>query len=250
MYQLFNEFADRYDLHTPPGHYRHDHALVIREALRAQPTHCRLLDVGCGTGVFLEAALAAGIDGYGLDASKRMIDCARRRLPNNRLRVQRMQEITDDSAYDVVCSLSWTIHYCKSETELYDVVVRCRNALRSRGLLVLQVADDRQMRGAVQIDQEPGPSGEPNDTLLIHRFQPRHDNTHTVYADYVYVSLASGELLSERHQLNLAHPSLVASALQRAGLSEIRLINEGTLSPFVTGVKTMKSAPSQTPDRP
>lgn len=237
MYRLFSEFAHRYDLHTPPGHYRHDHAFVIAEALRVNPTHCRLLDIGCGTGVFLEAACAAGIDGYGLDASERMIDYARGRLPGERLRVERMQEITDQDAYDVVCALSWTIHYCDSEAELEDIIVRCRTALRTGGLLVLQVADDRQMTGAVKVDREPGPSGEPDDTLLIHRFLPGNDETHTVYADYVYVSCAAAELLSERHRLSFANPSWVTAVLQRLGFREVHVMNEGSLSPFVTAIK-------------
>ena len=236
MYQLFNQFAHRYDLHTPPGHYRHDHAFVIAEALRVAPSHCRLLDVGCGTGVFLEAACAAGIDGYGLDASDRMIDRATRRLPTERLRVQRMQEIAERDAYDVVCALSWTIHYCESEAELGDVVSRCRDALRPGGLLVLQVADDRQMIGAVNIDREAGPSGEPDDTLLIHRFRPQHEEGHTVIADYIYASCAARELLSEQHQLTSTSPSMIIAALQCAGLRDIRVVNEGSLSPFVTGV--------------
>ncbi len=236
MYQLFNQFAHRYDMHTPPGHYQHDHAFAIAEALRVAPNHCRLLDVGCGTGVFLEAACAAGIDGYGLDASDRMIDRATRRLPTERLWVQRMQEIADRDAYDVVCALSWTIHYCESEAELRDVLSRCRGALRPGGLLVLQVADDRQMTGAVNIDREAGPSGEPNDTLLIHRFRPQHDEGHTVIADYIYASCAAGELLTEQHQLISASPSMIIPALQHAGLRDVRVANEGSLSPFVTGV--------------
>ena len=236
MYQLFNQFAHRYDLHTPPGHYQHDHAFVIAEALRVAPNHCRLLDVGCGTGVFLETACAAGIDGYGLDASRRMIERATKRLSNERLRVQRMQEIADREAYDVVCALSWTIHYCESAAELRDVVSRCHRALRPGGLLVLQVADDRQMSGAINIDREAGPSGEPDDTLLIHRFQPQHDDGHTVIADYIYASCAARELLCEQHQLTSANPSMTIAALQRAGLHNVRLVNEGSLSPFVTGI--------------
>src|ERR1700722_16664061 len=115
MYRLFHEFANRYDLHTPPGHYKHDHAFVIGEALRVAPANCRLLDVGCGTGVFLEAALAAGIDGYGIDAAPKMVEVARKRLRGDRIGLQRMQEISEHKMFDVVCALSWTIHYCETE---------------------------------------------------------------------------------------------------------------------------------------
>ena len=208
----------------------------LRKPFASHPSAAGFWDVGCGTGVFLEAACAAGIDGHGLDASDRMIDRATKRLSSERLRVQRMQEIADRKAYDVVCALSWAIHYCESEAELGDVVRRCRNALRSGGLLVLQVADDRQMSGAVTIDREDGPSGEPDDTFLIHRFRPQHDEGHTVLADYVYASRAGRELLSEQHQLRSANPSMITAVLRRAEFRDIRVVNEGTLSPFVTGV--------------
>ena len=32
MHRLFDDFAHRYDLHTPPGHYQHDHAFVLEQA--------------------------------------------------------------------------------------------------------------------------------------------------------------------------------------------------------------------------
>ena len=161
MYRLYHEFAHRYDLHTPPGHYKHDHAFVIEEALRTAPADCRLMDVGCGTGIFLEAALAAGIDGYGIDAAPEMIDVARQRLGEGRVRVERMQELVDERAYHVVCSLSWTIHYCESIDELDEVVGRCRDVLLPGGLLILQVADDEQMTGAVNVDRDPVPQASP-----------------------------------------------------------------------------------------
>lgn len=235
MYRLFNEFACRYDLHTPPGHYRHDHATVIHEALRQAPSSCRLLDVGCGTGVFLEAAIAKGIDGYGIDAAPEMVEIAQQRLGTDRTRVQRMQEISEVDEYDVICSLSWVIHYCESEDEVSDVIMRCYRALRTGGLLLFQVANDERMRGEVNIDREPGLSGEPDDTYFIHRFRPLHDVQHRVIAEYVYASRAHRELLFEEHELSFANPSLIADTLGQAGFREVALVNPDSISPFIMG---------------
>jgi SAM-dependent methyltransferase len=235
MYRLFHEFAHRYDLHTPPGHYKHDHAFVIGKALSVAPTNCRLLDIGCGTGVFLEAAIAAGINGDGIDAAPEMVDVARRRLGSDRVRVQQMQDISDESTYDVVCAISCTIHYCETKAELDDVLRRCRRALRGGGLLLIQVVNDERMTGAVNVDCEPGPSGEPDDTYFIHRFRPLAGPDHRAVADYIYVSRAYGELLSEQHELRFVNPSLVASALINSGFREVTVVDLQSISPFVIG---------------
>lgn len=241
VHRLFHEFAHRYDLHTPPGHYRHDHAFVIGEALRVAPRNCRLLDVGCGTGVFLEAAIAAGIDGHGIDASPEMVEVARRRLGNDRIRVQRMQEIKDKNAYDVISIISCTIHYCETATELDDVIGRCRNALRPGGLLIMQVVNDEQMTGAVKVDREPGASGEPDDTFFIHQFLPLHDANHGAIANYVYASRAYSELVSERHELRFANAAVAADALRCAGFQEVVAFGSNSISPFILG---RRSSPS------
>jgi SAM-dependent methyltransferase len=237
MYRLFREFAHRYDLHTPPGHYKHDHAFVIAEALRVAPQNCRLLDVGCGTGVFLEAALAAGIDAHGFDAAPEMIDVAAQRVGADRVRVQRMQDIKDVEAYDVICSLSWTIHYAESLAELEDVIARCRRALRPGGLLILQVANDEAMTGAVNVDVEPGPAGEPDDTFFIHRFRPLRDVEHRVIADYVYASRANRDLLTEQHELRFASASLILSAVTTLGFGGTIVVQSLSISPFITAIR-------------
>lgn len=235
MYRLYHEFAHRYDVHTPPGHYKHDHAFVIGQALRVAPAGCRLLDVGCGTGVFLEAAIAAGIDGHGIDSAPEMIDVASQRLGADRVCVQRMQDISDVRAYHVVCALSWTIHYCETEAELDDVIRRCRDALLPGGLLILQVANDEVMTGAVNVDREPGASGEPDDTLFIHRFRPLHDRVHCVFADYVYANRTYRELFSEQHELRFANPAVIASAMARVGFQPVDVNTITPVTPFVIG---------------
>lgn len=236
MYRLYREFAHRYDVHTPPGHYKHDHAFVIEQALRIAPAGCRLLDVGCGTGVFLEAAIAAGIDGHGIDSAPEMVDVASKRLGADRVRVQRMQDISDVRAYHVVCALSWTIHYCETEAELDDVIRRCRDALLPGGLLILQVANDEVMTGAVNVDREPSPSGEPDDTFFIHRFHALRDPEHRVLADYIYVNRTHRELFSEQHELRFANPPVIANAALRAGFRELRVESLTPITPFVIGM--------------
>ena len=234
MYRLYHEFADRYDLHTPPDSDRYDRSLVLEEARRVSPA-CRLLDVGCGTGVLIEEALAAGIDGYGIDSSPEMVEVARRRVGEERVRVERMQEISEVGAYDLVCSLSWPIHYCRTAAELADVLDRCRRALRPGGRLMFQVADDERMDGSPSVELEPGPAGEAADTLFSYRFRPLHDAEHRVIAEYVYVSRTHGELLSEEHELRFASPPLLLRALRRAGFLDVGVVETASPSPFVVG---------------
>lgn len=237
MYRLFHEFAHRYDLHTPPGHYKHDHAFVISQALQAAPRDCRLLDVGCGTGVFLEAALAAGIDAYGIDLSAEMIAVAAERLGPDRVRERRMQDIDEVAEYNVICSLSWTIHYAESVSELSDTLARCHRALRPGGLLILQIANDEVMSGAVNIDVEAGAFGEADDTYFIHRFHPLHDQEHRVLADYIYASRANSELLVEQHELRFANAQHVVRTCETVGFRSVNVINSRDIAPFISATR-------------
>ncbi|HWT25958.1 MAG TPA: class I SAM-dependent methyltransferase [Solirubrobacteraceae bacterium] len=75
------------------------------EALRrldAQPG-MSVLDVGCGSGRFLQLAAAAGLEPSGLDASERLIAVARTRVPHADLRVGEMEALPfGDDGFDVV----------------------------------------------------------------------------------------------------------------------------------------------------
>ncbi len=46
----------------------------------------RVLDVGCGSGTLLDAAVAAGADAVGVDISSAMVEAARRRVPTATVR--------------------------------------------------------------------------------------------------------------------------------------------------------------------
>jgi SAM-dependent methyltransferase len=62
-----------------------------------------VLDVGCGSGVFLRLAAERGAQVFGLDASEELIELARRRVPGADLRVGDMQFLAYDSdSFDLV----------------------------------------------------------------------------------------------------------------------------------------------------
>jgi len=63
----------------------------------------RLLDIGCGTGGALLVARERGAEPFGLDASRRFVEFARKRLPNARIEVGEMEQLPfADAAFDVV----------------------------------------------------------------------------------------------------------------------------------------------------
>ncbi len=63
----------------------------------------RVLDVGCGTGVFLEAVSKLGARPHGLDASRSLLRIARARVPQAELRVGDAELLPfDDDGFDAV----------------------------------------------------------------------------------------------------------------------------------------------------
>jgi SAM-dependent methyltransferase len=66
-----------------------------------------LLDVGCGSGVFLAAAAARGATVSGLDASEPLVEIARRRVPAADVRVGDIERLPfADDTFDVVAGFN------------------------------------------------------------------------------------------------------------------------------------------------
>lgn len=244
MHSLFGTFAHRYDLHTPPGHYKHDHQLVLDLAAE-QPLGCRVLDVGCGTGVLVEKVQQAGFDACGLDVSEEMITVARSRVPLDTVRVQRMQALDEVERYGLIVSMSWSIHYCAGEQELAEVFRRIQRALAPGGRALLQVAHGPNLRDDWMEDRESGPDGEPQDVSLRFRFRRDGMIAGRLFADYVFSCQSRGERLEESHVLEGADALLIARLLRGAGFADPVIWNswrrEMTMtsgSVFVTAVRS------------
>lgn len=242
-FRLFGEFAARYDLHTPPDLFQPEHELVLDELSRLG-AGARVLDVGCGTGVFLKIAREAGFEAAGIDIAPGMIAVAERRLGPGIARVQRLQDVAETEAYDAIVSLSWPLNYCADVSEARDSLARFHRALRPGGLLLLQVAHAANASGRLMEDWQPGSGGE-RDVQLLFRFAPVPDAPEpTLRAQYVYSCRSLHELFFEEHILRVADVHLVADLLRETGFSEIRIYNDSrreplanAVAPFVLGVK-------------
>jgi ubiquinone/menaquinone biosynthesis C-methylase UbiE len=75
----YDTVADTYDHHydKPRGRCYHTH--ISTAIMSALPKGGKLLDIGCGTGLFVERYIEAGGSAIGLDISSKMIEHARRR---------------------------------------------------------------------------------------------------------------------------------------------------------------------------
>jgi SAM-dependent methyltransferase len=221
-YALFGRAADRYDWHTPPHHYQHDHAFVLSR-LPAPP--CRVLDVGCGTGVFLEKAIAAGFDSVGLDASPEMVSLASQRVSPALVNLGRMQEIAELESYDGIVSLSWSFNYVRSFREARQVLSSFFNALRPGGHLILQIAHAANATGALNEDREPGPDGLADDVLFLYQFHQVSERRGELRAQYVYGCKSRQELVFEEHRLGAADAYEVAAQASAVGFQNVELLD-------------------------
>src|SRR5262245_57503508 len=63
----------------------------------------RVLDIGCGAGVFLRLVADRGAEPTGIDASESLIGLARERVPEGEVQVADMESLPyDDDAFDLV----------------------------------------------------------------------------------------------------------------------------------------------------
>jgi ubiquinone/menaquinone biosynthesis C-methylase UbiE len=244
LHQLYGQFASRYDLHTPAGQHRHNHAFVIEECLRLGPNP-HLLDVGCGTGVLIQKACDAGIAAFGIDPSPAMIEVCRGKFDAIRVRQSRVEELDDQRKFDCITSLSWSLNYCDSVEQFVTGLQRLYSVLRPGGLIILEIPNAAAARGIVVEERKAGPTGLPDDVLFVFRFESLDGDTQRMVAKYVYACSSLNDLMFEEHILNLADPLLVADLLLRAGFENVTIFNSwrkdpfaGSISPFVMARRT------------
>lgn len=80
--QHYDNVADTYDHHYDHRRGKKYHAHLSKHLMKVLPENGNLLDIGCGTGLFVEKYIRNGGNGTGVDISEKMVAKARDRCPD------------------------------------------------------------------------------------------------------------------------------------------------------------------------
>lgn len=231
QYQLYGRFGECYDMHTPEHHYQHDHTFLIQEIKKVQ-THARVLDIGCGSGVFLEKAMQAGLDPIGLDPAIAMLKLAHEKVGEERAYMMAMQDLEFQKEFHAVVALSWSLNYAANTEELKDILRRIKLALLPGGKVFFQIAHAPHAPKTFTdffVDQESSPNNL-QDITFKYRFASRDNET--LIAQYQFQCHSTGEHFDEKHVLNVANAEVVAQILRDLGFQSIQLLENYHAQPF------------------
>jgi SAM-dependent methyltransferase len=136
MYSRSAEFYDAlagsvYDYATAAGTL----LALIQDRERNRPTS--LLDVACGTGVYL-AQLAGHVQGEGLDLHPAMLAIAQTRLPHVPFHLGDMADFNLDREFDVVINLGSSIGYVLTTPRLEQTVKNLARHTKPGGVVVVE----------------------------------------------------------------------------------------------------------------
>lgn len=136
LWRPYESMADEFLAHAEDGAYNahYDRPAVLE--LLGDVAGLRVLDAGCGPGLYAEALLERGAEVVGFDASSAMVELARERVGDRaEIRVARLDEplpYPDASVDLVVCALA--IHYVADERAAF---AEMRRVLRPGGAAVV-----------------------------------------------------------------------------------------------------------------
>ena len=129
----------------------------------------RVLDVGCGGGAFLRLVAERGGEPFGIDASPALIELARERVPQARLRVGEMEDLPyDDDFFDLVTGFNSFFFANDMVAALHEA----RRAAKPGAAVVIQVwgaherCDLEAMKAIARPFLPPRPPDAPSDPDL------------------------------------------------------------------------------------
>ncbi len=120
----YDTVADTYDHHYDHHRGKKYHTHLSNHLIKALPEGGNLLDIGCGTGLFVEKYIQKGGCGTGIDISEKMVAKARRRCPECTFLVGTGEKLPfNDDSFNAVSSVL-VFSYVKDPVSMLSEVFR------------------------------------------------------------------------------------------------------------------------------
>lgn len=232
----YTRSADLYDTIYATGLYDYDGeaATIAGLILDRQPEARSLLEVACGTGLFLDR-FRRRFQVAGLDVSDEMLEIAAGRLEGVPLHHGDMRDFDLGTRFDAVVCLFSSIGYMTSDVDLAMALGRMADHLEPGGVLVV----DGWLRPEQAIDGFVGMNAIDNDALRVARmsYTTLGDGVTDMEMHHLVGRPGHGiEYFVERHVMGLRGDGEYVAAIEAAGLADVAIVPGFQKRPRFVGV--------------
>jgi ubiquinone/menaquinone biosynthesis C-methylase UbiE len=221
----YEQIASRYD--EDRQHVRTPTDVGLTQLFESGAEHVKLLDIGCGTGRYLETQVdyfrGRTLQCFGVDLSPAMLSAARLKLPRGNLVCARAEQLPfRDDSFDYVFS-GWAFHHFVDKRSAVKEVARI---LRPEGRFTLQNIDPWSMprwwvyllfEGTWEADQGRFWTVE----TLTEELQ-RQGLSVTMTIDHAVASLRAADLLARAEARVMSQFAILDEARYREGVRRLR----------------------------
>jgi predicted TPR repeat methyltransferase len=147
--------ASRYDGWKWQDFWRTHETPFALDQINGRPSatsNDRLLDLGCGTGSYLQATRERFRDSVGVDVSGEMLSIARRRSPSSRFVHGSIETFRSADQFDVILATRVISHF----REWKPVFASVRRMLKQNGLFILTSVHSSHDYAATRLPTEKG----------------------------------------------------------------------------------------------
>jgi SAM-dependent methyltransferase len=215
-YSTYGRSAPLYDSYIPMADYETGARRLTAQIRAANPAARTLLDVGCGSGKYLEH-LQHEFDCEGLDLASDFVEIARKRCPRLSIHQANMRDFDLNRKFDAISCLFLAIAYAGSVENMERAVAAMARHLNPGGVLLFEPWVYPENFWENRLTSEYVDEA---DRKISRMFIARREGKLSVYDIHYLVGTADGiEYFIEREELGLFTHAEYLGALTKAGLT-------------------------------
>jgi SAM-dependent methyltransferase len=143
MQRSYNDYAKYYDLIFQQKDYDKEVEFIKSIIQKNSISKDSILDVGCGTGTHLYLLKDEFKTLYGVDVSKKILDIARKKIPDANFQEGNMQDFKIHNKFDVITCLYSVFNYNLDKKSAIKTLKNFYKHLKSHGILIIALYNEK-----------------------------------------------------------------------------------------------------------